>query len=164
MYQAWGWNDSDVLILMACAFDWWPLICLDLSTNCQQCLTPTKSSLPTQEVWELRQLLSASLPGYCGRPGFSHNFPTSNHLRAFMKIYLSIFILTILHIFYSDSLVIWWKMHRYEFQWIPALSLLYCRAISWPLKPRDSQKSRVLDDLDEDMGVHDVLWHRQDTA
>ena len=46
-----------------------------------------------------------------------------------------------------------------------ALRLLYCRAISWPLKPRNSQRSRrVLDLLNEDMDVSRrlkiclVLW------
>ena len=43
-----------------------------------------------------------------------------------------------------------------------ALRLLYCRAISWPLKPRNSQRSRRV--LNEDMGVSRrliiclVLW------
>lgn len=38
------------------------------------------------DVWEFRQLLSASLPAYCGRPGFtvSQHFPTI-HLRLFCR-------------------------------------------------------------------------------
>lgn len=56
-------------------------------------------------VWEFRQLLSASLPAYCGRPGFtiSQHFPTI-HLREFVEaVDLSIFVnlsyrLTFLHI------------------------------------------------------------------